>query len=52
MMASIQTKRSTYPIAWQVVVKPSGDNPGGFVVYRQTVELVEMLNKQVVSVLG
>jgi len=31
--------------------KPSGDRVGGFVVYRQTKELVEMLNKQVKSVL-
>jgi len=35
-----------------VVVKASGDNPGGFVVYRQTVELVNMLNKGVVSIVG
>jgi len=31
--------------------KPSGDMPGGFVVYNQTVELVEMLNRRVDSVL-
>jgi len=32
-------------------VRPSGDMPGGFVVYNQTVELVGMLNRQVESVL-
>ena len=32
-------------------VRPSGDMPGGFVVYNQTVELVGMLNRQVDSVL-
>mmetsp|Transcript_19974 Transcript_19974/g.39231 ORF Transcript_19974/g.39231 Transcript_19974/m.39231 type:complete len:537 (+) Transcript_19974:184-1794(+) len=32
-------------------VRPSGDSPGGFVVYNQTVELVNMLNKSVTSVL-
>ena len=31
--------------------RPSGDMPGGFVVYNQTVELVDMLNRQVDSVL-
>ena len=31
--------------------RPSGDMPGGFVVYNQTVELVGMLNRQVESVL-
>ena len=31
--------------------RPSGDSPGGFVVYNQTVELVNMLNRQVASVL-
>lgn len=31
--------------------KPSGDMPGGFVVYNQTVELVNMLNRGVASVL-
>lgn len=31
--------------------RPSGDMPGGFVVYNQTVELVEMLNRRVDSVL-
>ena len=30
--------------------KPSGDMPGGFVVYNQTVELVSMLNRQVASI--
>lgn len=35
-----------------VIVKASGDNPGGFVVYRQTVELVNMLNKEVVSIVS
>jgi hypothetical protein len=30
---------------------PSGDRPGGFVVYNQTVELVSMLNRGVASVL-
>ena len=32
-------------------VRPSGDMPGGFVVYNQTVELVGMLNRRVESVL-
>ena len=32
--------------------KPSGDAPGGFVVYNQTVELVEMLEREVESVIG
>ena len=32
-------------------VRPSGDMPGGYVVYNQTVELVAMLNKEVASVL-
>lgn len=31
--------------------RPSGDMPGGFVVYNQTVELVSMLNRRVDSVL-
>jgi len=31
--------------------RPSGDMPGGFVVYNQTVELVGMLNRRVESVL-
>jgi len=31
--------------------RPSGDMPGGFVVYNQTVELVSMLNRGVYSVL-
>jgi hypothetical protein len=35
----------------QDVTKPSGDMPGGFVVYNQTVELVGMLNRRVDSVL-
>ena len=35
----------------QQKVRPSGDMPGGFVVYNQTVELVGMLNRQVESVL-
>jgi hypothetical protein len=29
--------------------RPSGDDPGGYVVYRQTVQLMEMLNKQSVT---
>jgi hypothetical protein len=33
------------------VRRPSGDMPGGFVVYNQTVQLVGMLNRQVESVL-
>ena len=33
------------------VTRPSGDSPGGFVVYNQTVELVSMLNRQVASIL-
>eukprot|EP01050_Picozoa_sp_SAG11_P010224 SAG11_NODE_1013_length_6187_cov_15.834593_2_plen_76_part_00 len=32
--------------------RPSGDKAGGFVVYAQTVELVEMLGKSAGSVLG
>ncbi|KAI2505577.1 hypothetical protein MHU86_8819 [Fragilaria crotonensis] len=32
-------------------IRPSGDKPGGFVVYNQTVELVNMLNRQVASIL-
>lgn len=32
-------------------ILPSGDRPGGFVVYNQTVELVSMLNRGVASVL-
>ena len=32
-------------------VRPSGDAPGGFVVYKQTTELVKMLNKPTPSVL-
>jgi hypothetical protein len=32
-------------------IRPSGDTPGGFVVYNQTVELVNMLNRQVASIL-
>jgi len=32
-------------------VRPSGDMPGGFVVYNQTVELVSMLNRKIDSVL-
>jgi hypothetical protein len=32
-------------------VLPSGDRPGGFVVYNQTVELVSMLNRGAASVL-
>jgi len=35
----------------QQKVRPSGDMPGGFVVYNQTVELVGMLNREVESVL-
>jgi hypothetical protein len=31
--------------------RPSGDSPGGFVVYNQTVELVSMLNRRVASIL-
>jgi hypothetical protein len=31
--------------------RPSGDAPGGFVVYNQTVELVSMLNRRVASIL-
>jgi hypothetical protein len=31
--------------------RPSGDSPGGFVVYNQTVELVSMLNRRVDSIL-
>lgn len=31
--------------------KPSGDMPGGFVVYQQTTDLVKMLNRRVMSVL-
>jgi len=27
--------------------KPSGDQPGGYVVYRQTMELAHMLKRQV-----
>jgi hypothetical protein len=30
---------------------PSGDQPGGFVVYNQTVELVSMLNRRGASIL-
>jgi hypothetical protein len=33
------------------VRRPSGDMPGGFVVYNQTVQLVGMLNRQVESIL-
>ena len=32
-------------------IRPSGDMPGGYVVYNQTVELVAMLNREVASVL-
>jgi hypothetical protein len=32
-------------------IRPSGDRPGGFVVYNQTVELVSMLNRRVASIL-
>jgi hypothetical protein len=35
----------------EVKVKPSGDTPGGFVVYRQTTELVQMLNRGGPSIL-
>jgi hypothetical protein len=31
--------------------RPSGDQPGGFVVYNQTVELVSMLNRRAASIL-
>ena len=37
--------------AGEAKVRPSGDMPGGFVVYNQTVELVGMLNRRVESVL-
>jgi hypothetical protein len=30
-------------------LRPSGDDPNGFVVYRQTVELVEMLNREALT---
>jgi hypothetical protein len=32
-------------------VRPSGDAEGGYVIYQQTTDLVEMLNREVVSVL-
>ena len=32
-------------------VRPSGDTPNGYVVYKQTTELVKMLNKPTPSVL-
>ena len=32
-------------------VRPSGDSPNGYVVYKQTTELVKMLNKPTPSVL-
>ena len=32
-------------------LRPSGDAPGGFVVYKQTTELVKMLSKPAPSVL-
>jgi hypothetical protein len=34
----------------ETTTRPSGDSPGGFVVYNQTVELVSMLNRQVASI--
>jgi hypothetical protein len=38
-------------VGLEEVRRPSGDMPGGFVVYNQTVQLVGMLNRQVQSIL-
>ena len=34
-----------------VRARPSGDSEGGYVIYQQTTALVNMLNREVVSVL-
>ena len=39
------------PLEEEEMRRPSGDKPGGFVVYNQTVELVSMLNRRAVSIL-
>lgn len=39
------------PVEEKETRRPSGDQPGGFVVYNQTVELVSMLNRRAASIL-
>ena len=46
-----ETNKDKRDSGHEIKVRPSGDMPGGFVVYNQTVELVGMLNRRVESVL-